>query len=274
MINERIGDPGRRLAAMCVSMTASAAFRPNPSGSVDRPLLIAVHGSGRDNLDTAAALPCPRCGRISILAPLFPATEGSIGGDGYKFLREPGVDYVTLLDRMIERAAADHGFDRARVYLSVSRGHSSRSVRSSARAAWPRRSSPLPARSRCSIPPCPGGRGSKASKTQSAMLRRRRRQALPDSLIGAADRAEIVERPAGHPIIHHIRRQDRPRPAVAHRGAGGSLAHTDATADLELVPDAGRACTDRGRSRQSSNFDQPACRHLATGDKPCFVDRS
>jgi predicted esterase len=89
-----------------------------PSGRAGRPLIVAVHGSGRDYRETGEAfLPLAKAHDASVMAPLFPRWEGEGGGDGYKFLHEPGADYVALLDRMLDSLAAEHRYDPARVYL-------------------------------------------------------------------------------------------------------------------------------------------------------------
>lgn len=75
------------------------------------PLVVAVHGSHRDHLATRDAfLPLAESRPLHVLAPLFPEGLTEAGyGDGYKFLSEPGIDYVALLDGMIAGFAAEHG---------------------------------------------------------------------------------------------------------------------------------------------------------------------
>ena len=83
------------------------------------PLVVAVHGSHRDHLATRDAfLPLAESRPLHVLAPLFPEGVTAPGyGDGYKFLSDPGIDYVALLDRMIAGFAADHGPVQGKPFL-------------------------------------------------------------------------------------------------------------------------------------------------------------
>jgi len=95
------------------------AWRMPPSGRPDRPLLIAVHGSDRNWLACREAFVplADRCD-ISLLAPLFPEGVSTPGmADGYKFLREPDVDYIALLHAMLAAFAEISPFDSRRLFL-------------------------------------------------------------------------------------------------------------------------------------------------------------
>lgn len=90
-----------------------------PSGGSQRPLLIAVHGSARDHLQTRDAFDdlAAREG-INVLAPLFPADVAKPGyADGYKFVREPGIDYAALLEGMVAAFKAWHNLEPRQVFL-------------------------------------------------------------------------------------------------------------------------------------------------------------
>jgi len=95
------------------------AWRVAPSGRKDRPILIAVHDSDRDCFRTRDVFtPLALQQDLSVLAPHFPcrAITPSIA-DGYKFLCEPGANYVDLLEAMLHTFAAARPFDRSRVFL-------------------------------------------------------------------------------------------------------------------------------------------------------------
>lgn len=97
----------------------SFAWRAAPSGQAGRPLLICVHGSDRNWLQARDAF-SPLADRfdLALLSPLFPAGIAIPAmGDGYKFLREPGVDYATVLDAMLQAFARHHAFDTQQVFL-------------------------------------------------------------------------------------------------------------------------------------------------------------
>lgn len=89
------------------------------TGSTPRPLLIAVHDSLRDEIATRDAFAdLVHEHGLSILAPRFPA--GAISTqvvDGFKFLREPGADYVALLDEMISQFSLHHPVNTNAVFL-------------------------------------------------------------------------------------------------------------------------------------------------------------
>lgn len=93
----------------------SFAWMSSAADMAAAPLLIAVHGSERDHLATRDAfLGLAQAAPISILAPLFPQNVAEAGyADGYKFLREEGVDYVDLLEQMVAQflpGTSDAGF--------------------------------------------------------------------------------------------------------------------------------------------------------------------
>ncbi|WP_367718281.1 alpha/beta hydrolase [Nitratireductor sp. GISD-1A_MAKvit] len=90
-----------------------------PSGRPDRPLLIAVHGSDREYLPTRDAFDrLAMLQDMHVLAPLFPADVTRAGyGDGYKFLREPGIDYVALLESMVATFRARFGLGGHKTFL-------------------------------------------------------------------------------------------------------------------------------------------------------------
>lgn len=91
---------------------------PN-SGKPGRPLLIVVHGSDRNWVESRDAfIPLADTCDLAILAPLFPAGLTQAGGDhGYKFLHEPGIDYQQVLYGMMENFAHNCDFDSQAVYL-------------------------------------------------------------------------------------------------------------------------------------------------------------
>ena len=95
------------------------AWHRPPSGGVGRPLLVAVHGSDRDYRGTLAAFASLADRRdVSILAPFFPAGAVNAGVDGgYKFLREPGADYISLCDAMLAAFSEIAPFDARRLFL-------------------------------------------------------------------------------------------------------------------------------------------------------------
>ncbi|EKF20518.1 alpha/beta hydrolase [Nitratireductor pacificus] len=97
----------------------ACAWTLAPSGKPDRPLLIAMHGSARDHLPTRDAFDDLAMRRdIHVLAPLFPADVTRPGySDGYKFLREPGVDYAALLESMIAAFRAQFDLHPQPIYL-------------------------------------------------------------------------------------------------------------------------------------------------------------
>lgn len=89
----------------------SFVYSPAPSGTADRPLVIAIHGSDRDVVGMMA---CLRDGlgnrEVSILAPLFPARlNDEDHSDGYKFLVSAGICYLALMQAMIASISAPGG---------------------------------------------------------------------------------------------------------------------------------------------------------------------
>lgn len=90
-----------------------------PSRRPDRPLLIAVHGSARDHLQTRDAFDDLAARQdINVFAPLFPADVTHPGySDGYKFLREPGIDYAMLLESMVAAFRARFALGSQPAYL-------------------------------------------------------------------------------------------------------------------------------------------------------------
>lgn len=90
-----------------------------PSGRSDRPLLIVVHGSERDAGRTLQAFRAfAEQTDIGLLAPHFPAYAADPRiSDGYKFLREPGVDYVDILESMVAQVMDAQPFDRGSLFL-------------------------------------------------------------------------------------------------------------------------------------------------------------
>lgn len=106
-----------------VALTADPRFDyfciAPPSGRVDRPLLIAIHGSERDAAPTADAFAALATKRdIGVLAPHFPvgAADPAIA-EGYKFLREPEADYADVLEAMLDDLAKRHPFNRDKAFL-------------------------------------------------------------------------------------------------------------------------------------------------------------
>ena len=95
------------------------AWRKPPSGTAGRPLLIGIHGSDRNWLETRDAFTSLADSYdIAILSPLFPVGAATPGmGDGYKFLREPGIDYTALLDAMLAAFARDYAFNERKLFL-------------------------------------------------------------------------------------------------------------------------------------------------------------
>jgi pimeloyl-ACP methyl ester carboxylesterase len=89
------------------------------SGKPGRPLLIAVHGSDRNWLESRDAfIPLAETCDLAILAPHFPADlTPAGGGHGYKFLAEPGIDYQTVLRTMLETFAGQYRYDRRAAHL-------------------------------------------------------------------------------------------------------------------------------------------------------------
>ncbi|SEB84931.1 Predicted esterase [Nitratireductor aquibiodomus] len=90
-----------------------------PSRRPDRPLLIAVHGSARDHLQTRDAFDDLAARQdINVFAPLFPSDVTRPGySDGYKFLREPGIDYAMLLESMAAAFRARFALGSQPAYL-------------------------------------------------------------------------------------------------------------------------------------------------------------
>lgn len=88
----------------------SFAWMSSAADMAAAPLLIVVHGSERDHLATREAFrELAETRSISILAPLFPQNVAEPGyADGYKFLREDGVDYVDLLEQMVAQFMPDN----------------------------------------------------------------------------------------------------------------------------------------------------------------------
>ena len=97
----------------------ASAWTLAPSGKADRPLLIAVHGSARDHLQTRDAFDDLAARQdINVLAPLFPADVTRPGySDGYKFLREPGIDYAMLVEGMVAAFRARFSLGSQSTYL-------------------------------------------------------------------------------------------------------------------------------------------------------------
>lgn len=95
------------------------AYRLPPSGRANRPLLIAIHGSDRiyrETRDAFAGLADQH--DLAILAPLFAEDAVNPGmSDGYKFLVEPGANYLDILAAMLAQFQRLCPFDAARVYL-------------------------------------------------------------------------------------------------------------------------------------------------------------
>lgn len=88
-------------------------------GDARAPLLVAVHGSERDYVETRDAFAglAAEYG-LNVLAPHFPKDVAEAGySDGYKFLVEDGIDYIALLDRMIAQFAAEAGVTPSSFYL-------------------------------------------------------------------------------------------------------------------------------------------------------------
>jgi pimeloyl-ACP methyl ester carboxylesterase len=84
-----------------------------------RPLILAVHDSNRDytaTLDAFAGM--AKAHDLALLAPLFPVGAGIPDfADGYKFLREPGIDYIAVMEAMLDQFSAIEPFDRSSIYL-------------------------------------------------------------------------------------------------------------------------------------------------------------
>lgn len=95
------------------------AWHVPASGKPGRPLLIAVHGSDRNWLESRDAfVPLAEACDLAILAPHFPGHPTAAGGShGYKFLAEPGIDYQAVLAAMLEAFAGRYRYDRHAVYL-------------------------------------------------------------------------------------------------------------------------------------------------------------
>lgn len=87
--------------------------------NVAAPLLIAVHGSERDHVETRDAFrSLADRHSLNVIAPLFPKNVSEPGySDGYKFLQETGIDYVVLIDAMIAQFAAMQGRAPSALYL-------------------------------------------------------------------------------------------------------------------------------------------------------------
>lgn len=83
------------------------------------PLLVAVHGSERDYVETREAFRgVAQDHGLNVIAPLFPMDVAEAGySDGYKFLVEDGIDYVALLDGMIAQFSAGMGIAPSSFYL-------------------------------------------------------------------------------------------------------------------------------------------------------------
>lgn len=72
------------------------------------PLVIATHGSDRDVAGLLTGLGLE--GRVSVLAPLFPAQiDGQDTSDDYKFLVGNGTDYTALMDDILAEAIGQLG---------------------------------------------------------------------------------------------------------------------------------------------------------------------
>lgn len=116
---EPFGKPEQGETVLATDPRFRFAWRKPPSGRSDRPLLIGIHGSDRNVLETreAFAALADRCD-IAILSPLFPVGAAAPGmGDGYKFLREPGIDYADLLDDMLAAFAEQCPFNVQKIFL-------------------------------------------------------------------------------------------------------------------------------------------------------------
>lgn len=95
------------------------AWRKPVSGRGGGPLLAVIHGSDRNWLaarDAFGALADQH--DMTILAPLFPGGVANAElHDGYKFLREPGIDYALLFDAMLASLAGQCRFNGNRIFL-------------------------------------------------------------------------------------------------------------------------------------------------------------
>ncbi|MGU3575545.1 alpha/beta hydrolase [Brucellaceae bacterium C25G] len=96
-----------------------------PAASVKQaPLVIVTHGSDRDWKGIVEYM---REGlgahHASILAPFFPAQlDGEAHGDGYKFLYSQGIDYIALMQAMLNDAFETYGKPTAIYLLGFSGG--------------------------------------------------------------------------------------------------------------------------------------------------------
>ncbi|KFC67197.1 Poly(3-hydroxybutyrate) depolymerase [Devosia sp. LC5] len=106
-------------AELAIDPRFGFAYRLPPSGRANRPLLIAIHGSDRiyrETRDAFAELADQH--DLAILAPLFAEGAANPGvGDGYKFLVEPGANYLDILAAMQAQFSQLCPFDAAQVYL-------------------------------------------------------------------------------------------------------------------------------------------------------------
>lgn len=104
------------------ALLSDARFRlawQTSSSRANRPLILAVHDSNRDYAATLDAFSgMAKAHDLAILAPLFPVGAGIPDfADGYKFLREPGIDYIAVMEAMLDQFSAIEPFDRSCIYL-------------------------------------------------------------------------------------------------------------------------------------------------------------